>query len=122
MGGREDEGRGGEGEDVDMGRVGQVEKDKRSYMEIEAMNAAITCYCRSLLQNRKLNFTLMKAPKTGVKENLFFHDLGPAVILGVYLVCLGTENCRKPSNVLFFGPELIYVGKSIQEKISEQLL
>ena len=48
--------------------------------------------------------------------------MGPIVILGVHLVCLGTENCQKPSNAFFFGPELIYVGKSIQHKIKEQLL
>ena len=48
--------------------------------------------------------------------------MGPTVILGVHLVCLGTKNCQKPPNAFFLGPELIYVGKSIQQKILEQLL
>ena len=58
----------------------------------------------------KLNF---RDEGPGKRTNV----LGPIVILGVHLVCLGTENCQKPSNAFFFGPELIYVGKSIQHKI-----
>ena len=62
---------------------------------------------------RTENSTRIKAPKTGVKDNLLSNVLGPAAILGVYLVCLGTENGQKPSDAFFGGPEFIFVEKSI---------
>ena len=86
---------------------------------METMNGAITTY---LTADQKLNFTRMKAPKTGVKDDPLTNILGSTVILGVHLVCLGTENHQKHQNPFFFWPELIYVGKSIPEKILEQLL
>ena len=86
---------------------------------MEAMKGAITTY---LTAYQKLNLTRMKAPKTGVKDDPLTNILGSTVILGVHLVCLGTENRQKHQNPFFFGLELIYVGKSIPEKILEQLL
>ena len=103
-----------------MGSGGQVEKDKISYVEMDE-------WCNNLLQQiitaeKETQLYTNEGSKNCCQRKLFSNVLEPAVILDVFLVYLGTENCQKPSNAFFFGPELIYVGKSFQQKILEQLI
>ena len=91
-----------------------MEKDKISYVEMDE-------WCNNLLwqiitAEKETQLYTNEGSKNWCQRKLFSNVLGPAVILDVYLVCLGTKNCQKPSNASFLGLELIYVGKISSKK------